>query len=702
MTDMPKSMTISSDPLEHPAMDFDLLRKEGIEHIQRMAGHIWTDYNAHDPGITILEQLCYAITDLSYRMDYDMQDILAEAGKEAYKSLFSPATLLTSNPVTLDDIRKQIIDIYGVKNAWIEIEKHPKPRIYYNPFDKSYGLTESEQAESLPLKGIYKILIEPTHTDGIDGSTILRNINELLSSKRNLCEDLSEVNILDFQDVNVIADLEIGPVDDSEQVLAEVYLRIARHISPVIQFHSLSKLLEKGKTLEEIIEGPALTHGFIDSEQLKMYQKRTVLRSSDIIQEIMDVEGVVAVRKIQLKIKNGTTAADWFLELDPGRTPRLSFRTTGEDSEISLYRNGVQVKLDLSKVKQRYDVLNGSDQPAPLPSTEKDVVLTPAKKRNIGTYFSIQEQFPPNYGIGELGLPKDADPDRKAKARQLQAYLMFFDQILANYFSQLSHTSTLFSFHNTANRTYFSQVLSEVPGAEILIKELDKDHATTLDKLTEDLKEGSGRMARILNHLMARFGEEMTDYSLILFRSATEKQLADKRKFLQDYPAISSKRGKGTNLKSIAWGGGEVSGLKMRICRLLGIEETGLKALAGSEEEGFHIVEHILLRPEKKIDPAIRFSQKDPWSLQISVVLPDWPVRFQDEGFKNLLIQTIRKECPAHIRVYIHWVAKVKMETLENQYESWINASKGVDKDVQDTAAEELMIALKQANRIVV
>lgn len=140
----------------------------------------------------------------------------------------------------------------------------------------------------------------------------------------------------------------------------------------------------------------------------------------------------------------------------------------------------------------------------------------------------------------------------------------------------------------------------------------------------------------------------------------------------------------------------------MRIYRLLGIEETGLKTLAGSEEEGFHIVEHILLRPKKKINPAIRFSQKDPWSLQISVVLPEWPVRLQDEGFKNLLIQTIRKECPAHIRIYIHWMDKVKMGTFETQYESWINAYKGIDKEVQDTAAEELMIALKQANRIVV
>lgn len=702
MIRMPESMTISSDPLDHPAMDFDFLRKEGIEHIQRMAGHLWTDYNAHDPGITILEQFCYAITDLSYRMDYDMKDILAEEGNNAFKNLYSPATILTTNPVTLDDIRKQIIDIYGVKNAWIEIMPHPQPRLYFNPFDNGHSFTENKQTELLPLKGMYRVLIEPTHTDGVDGSIVLLRVNELLSSKRNLCEDISEVSILNFQDVNVLADLEIGPVDDSEQVLAEVYLRIAQHISPRIKFYSLGELLDKGIALEDIVEGPALTHGFIETEALRMYQRRTVLRSSDIIQEIMDVEGIVAVKRIQLKIKTGTTATDWFLELDPAQTPRLAFRTTGDDSEISLYRNGVKVKLDLSKVKQRYDLLNGSDQPVNLSTPEKDVVLTPAASRNISRYTSIQQQFPTNYGIGELGLPKDANQARKGKAKQLQAFLLFFDQVLANYFAQLANTAKLFSFHNTENRSYFSQVLSDVPGAVDLIRDLENGHAQILEHMTEDPQGGSARTARMLNHLMARFGEEMTDYSLILFRSATEKQLADKRMFLKDYPEISGNRGKGANLELISWGGGAVSGLKTRICRLLGISETGMKALAGGEEEGFHLVEHLLLRPSKKITPEIKYAQKDPWSLQISFVLPNWPVRFQEAGFKNLLIQTLRQECPAHIQAYILWMDKVQMGSFETQYEAWINARKGSDLEVRDAGAEELMIALNQASRVVV
>lgn len=36
------------------------------------------------------------------------------------------------------------------------------------------------------------------------------------------------------------------------------------------------------------------------------------------------------------------------------------------------------------------------------------------------------------YGIGAAGLPQSASPARKALAKQLMAYLMFYDQLLAN------------------------------------------------------------------------------------------------------------------------------------------------------------------------------------------------------------------------------------------------------------------------------
>ena len=49
---MSQATTLATTSIEHPAMDYGFLRLEGIRHLERMAGGLWTDFNAHDPGIT--------------------------------------------------------------------------------------------------------------------------------------------------------------------------------------------------------------------------------------------------------------------------------------------------------------------------------------------------------------------------------------------------------------------------------------------------------------------------------------------------------------------------------------------------------------------------------------------------------------------------------------------------------------------------
>src|SRR5437016_5987296 len=86
-----------------PGQDYDFLRSEGLKHIENLASAIWTDYNAHDPGITILEALCYAITELTYRSGFDIKDFIREEDGSLVKGqvLFTAKNILTINPVTI-------------------------------------------------------------------------------------------------------------------------------------------------------------------------------------------------------------------------------------------------------------------------------------------------------------------------------------------------------------------------------------------------------------------------------------------------------------------------------------------------------------------------------------------------------------------------------------------------------------------------
>src|SRR3954470_21538020 len=109
---MPEEKIITAGNKLEPFEDFNFLRSEGIKLIERLSGKVWTDYNTHDPGITLLEALCYTLTDLGYRTLFDMKDLLStEQGRlESWENVFFTARqILPCNPVTLGDYRKVII-----------------------------------------------------------------------------------------------------------------------------------------------------------------------------------------------------------------------------------------------------------------------------------------------------------------------------------------------------------------------------------------------------------------------------------------------------------------------------------------------------------------------------------------------------------------------------------------------------------------
>ncbi|MDZ7695047.1 MAG: hypothetical protein U5K69_28670 [Balneolaceae bacterium] len=129
-----------------------------------MTGKIWTDYNIHDPGITLLELLCYAITDLGYRTSYDMKDLLADqsaSSRAEGQQFYTAREILTCNPVTIYDFRKLLIDVVGVKNAWLKPVPDTDPSLYIDC--KNSRLVKDpgdKDLEQLKLSGLYSITLE--------------------------------------------------------------------------------------------------------------------------------------------------------------------------------------------------------------------------------------------------------------------------------------------------------------------------------------------------------------------------------------------------------------------------------------------------------------------------------------------------------------------------------------------------------------
>ena len=583
------AITITKEVPKDSASSYDFLREEGIKTIQQLAGTTWTDHNIHDPGITILEQLCYAISDLAYRIDYDIKDLLGRDDHTAYDNLFSPAAILTVNPVTLLDLRKIVVDEEGVKNAWIE-------KITNNAQD-----IDTTSQEKIRPKGLYRVLLEKDTLVDITGNTVVGNVRAKLQKHRSVCEDFEEVKLLDTQLIRLEGTIEISDsIDDVNQLVANLLCRVDTHFSPRVSFYTLQELLEKGKRTDEIFDGPPLKHGFVDDEELLQFGRKTEIQTSDVIREIMDEPGVLIIDR--LAVATGIdTVKNWILPLDPDKTPRLDFE--GTLGALKITSKGLNVTIDTDFVRNLYTEKRKEGLPKEVSLQERDIVIPGTESQHIENYYSIQNQFPSNYGIGTIGLPDSASETRKAQAKQLTSYLTLFEQILANYFSQVANFKNLMSFDGKDTRTYFNQsLLTSVSGIEEVLKSKE-GYEDYLKEMTADSTEGLQRKNKFLNHLLARFAEKFNRYGMLLQdipgnpNTADKKLIKDKATFLKEYPVISAGRAKAYDYTQTYWQNDNISVLEKRIARKLGIEEYTRRNLGDGDTEGFHMVEHILLRP---------------------------------------------------------------------------------------------------------
>ena len=148
-------------------LDYQWLREAGIVHLQKLAARIWTDYNIHDPGVSLLELLSYAITDLGYRCTYSVEDILSSDPENKIgdtPDFFKAKEILPAKPLGIFDYRKLLIDLPFVRNAWLEPEEKNEIDIYFDALknELTYDSKNEEGKDNqlVPVKGLYQVWIE--------------------------------------------------------------------------------------------------------------------------------------------------------------------------------------------------------------------------------------------------------------------------------------------------------------------------------------------------------------------------------------------------------------------------------------------------------------------------------------------------------------------------------------------------------------
>ena len=175
----------------------------------------------------------------------------------------------------------------------------------------------------------------------------------VLHAHRPLCEDYLSIETVAPYRVGVCADIDLAPEADLEAVQAAILHAIEMYLSPPAIFQTLDALLAAGVPADEIFNGPYVDFGFtvegrrvfvrpgfITDEDLAACELRRKVHASDLINIIVDLEGVVAARNLTLRAYDdqGVPIGDtekWTLDVPPGMQPVLYFAGT----KLLLFKN---------------------------------------------------------------------------------------------------------------------------------------------------------------------------------------------------------------------------------------------------------------------------------------------------------------------------------------------------------------------------
>ncbi len=618
----------------------------GLGAVRGYARALWTDHNIHDPGITTLELLCYALTDVCYRACYPVEDLLAVPGDNARsmaEHFVRPRRALPNAPLTALDYRRLLLDVDGVRNAWIQDFVAPTYYALDQADDVEATLSHGDPGvpgvREVHLRGLHSVRIE--YADGAstaDKARIDGDVLAALHDNRCLCEDFVEVKAVETQKFRLCAEIELQPDADPLETYATILLVVEQYLAPGVCRYTREDMLARLKpdgtkyADPELFEGPAPRRGFIDAAELEAAELRTTLRLSDVISEVMDVPGVKAVRDIVVRPADMDEDAEieskWEVSVLPGRRAHLD----PEASRLVLYKGSMPLPRPATAV-QRYGELKAEAEKKYAPRRSDDAPIPLGRFRDAGDYETVQKHFPALYGIGDAALPFGSSLEREAQALQLEGWLLFFDQIMANDCAQVAAVRELFSLDPNLEHTYGSQAVDRLrelypPPAPAERAAEGWDTGTEpneaeqnawrlriklmLDGLAEERPAMLKRRNRFLDHLMARVAERLQDYLEIqaaLFNATPAAAARAKCAFLSEYPELGAERGLGYDYTRDA--PDNVSGLERRLGHLLGLGTLSYDIYQERDTDG---IDEYRFRVRRRFSDGVLLSSTRHWA----------------------------------------------------------------------------------------
>jgi hypothetical protein len=413
--------------------DFQALKTAGLDFLKEHSGSEWTNFNASDPGVTILDQVCYALTELGYCNDFPIEDILTgPKGNIVTKDQFYlPQAILTTSPIIPDDYRKCLIDSNpAIQNAIVMAAPptSPSKRYVYDVYLLLDGrLTPKQKRKS--CKAAYY----------------------MLNKSRNLAETFNVPKPFKTFPFTVSGDIVINSQAPLEETLAAISNAIQQYVFPTAVQQGFEQLRQQGYDTSDIFDGPILSNGWFTHGGLGI--KRPKLTATELMNVVSKVKGISQISELTMSV-NGKVV-DPILLAAP-QMPLLDLAGSLSGGLKITYKGTLvpkNYKITVPKAPRGINTGN-----VYLDMVDQKDQLKLGAYRDIESYYSIQNTFPAIFSVGEDAATGSPTKYAVAQSRQLKAYLTLFDQVLANQFSQLAGVHRLFSFRNSLTADLFDEV----------------------------------------------------------------------------------------------------------------------------------------------------------------------------------------------------------------------------------------------------
>jgi len=525
--------------------DYQKLREAALETVQQLSGNLWTDYNDHDPGVTIMDAFNYALTELHYKLSFPPEEYLTGAGSNFRPNdfgLFLPGQVYPTAPVTTGDYRKLFFDrISEIADIWLRPSPHNLP----GTLDIIVDLSPSSKAS------------QRTETED--------KIRKLYNENRNLGEKLGKVLFREKQELEFWAEIHLTDDANAAEILARIYFACACYFNSGIKYHNLRRLLEKEDDWSVLLDGPLTKNGIIDDDSVLPARKTFYV--SELYSLIKEIKGIQVIENISLKSDSRIFTDEITCE-DILHSYTVNLPARKQDIQLLLLKNEKEVTFVFSEVQKYFKklVVEEYGRQNQFAGFSEMQLLPQGKYIDFSGYDSIQNDFPNFYGINDKGIPSYYSEERKARAKQLKGYLLLFDFILAGSMQEINQLRDLLQVDAHLPAEILPDLGSTVAHYAELVDAGKTDAATEQSKSFR-----AGVKNQLFDLLDALYGEKsalrfLSDFDV---NNSPLKHLEQRASFIRSEHRFMPVRARGVNLLNNE--PGDVPGIKQWFAAVLGL-----------------------------------------------------------------------------------------------------------------------------------